>query len=373
MTDPYLSVVATARNDNHGGDLLPRMQVFVNGLAAQSERFQLETELVLVEWNPPADRPKLSDALDWPQTPWCSMRIIEVPNELHATLEHSDRLPLFQMIAKNVGIRRAGGEFVLATNVDILFPDELMAELAARALQSDTVYRVDRYDVAITPDPSLPIDETLRESLKHVVRICSREGSNDLVDETFYGIAQEGNLWIRRIRHLGWALRRRYRDVRAGRLGRLGVKWGVARNLWDAEAARVPLHTNASGDFTLVSREGWHTTRAYPELEMFSMHIDGLFLYQAHYAGLDEIVLPHPIYHIEHTHGFKPAPKDIDMLNERLDEAAIPQISNDQFSRWILTMYQTKKPIVFNDESWGFADQTLPEYDPAPYSEEAHA
>ena len=35
---PYLSVVATARNDNHGGDLLYRIRVFVNGLVAQCER-----------------------------------------------------------------------------------------------------------------------------------------------------------------------------------------------------------------------------------------------------------------------------------------------------------------------------------------------
>src|SRR3954453_8700966 len=119
---PYLSVVATARNDDHGGNPLYRMQLFVDGLIAQADRFRVPTELVLVEWNPPADRPRLADVLDWPEgAGHCDVRIIEGPHDLHSPLERSDRLPLFQMIGKNVGIRRARGDLVLATNIDILF------------------------------------------------------------------------------------------------------------------------------------------------------------------------------------------------------------------------------------------------------------
>ena len=53
---PYLSVVATARNDDHGGNLLRRMQIFVDAWINQSKRHQLSSELILVEWNPPQDR-----------------------------------------------------------------------------------------------------------------------------------------------------------------------------------------------------------------------------------------------------------------------------------------------------------------------------
>jgi len=41
-------------------------------------------------------------------------------------IAHGDKLPLFQMIAKNVGIRRARGRFVLVTNIDILFSDAVI-------------------------------------------------------------------------------------------------------------------------------------------------------------------------------------------------------------------------------------------------------
>src|SRR5437763_1344446 len=63
-------------------------------------------------------------------------------------LPHSDAVPLHQMIAKNAGIRRALGEFVLATNLDIVFSPELMQFLAARRLEARRMYRIDRYDVS---------------------------------------------------------------------------------------------------------------------------------------------------------------------------------------------------------------------------------
>ena len=68
--------------------------------------------------NPPADKPPLVEALQWPADLGpCVVRVITVPHEIHARMAHSDALPLFQMIAKNVGIRRARGKFVLATNI----------------------------------------------------------------------------------------------------------------------------------------------------------------------------------------------------------------------------------------------------------------
>src|ERR1035441_681609 len=129
---PYLSVVVTARNDDHGGNLLRRMQVFVDAWINQAKRHNLSSELIVVEWNPPAGRRRLADALRWPgDTGPCDVRILEVPPEVHARYRHAAALPLYQMIAKNVGIRRARGEFILATNIDLLFSHELGQSLVA--------------------------------------------------------------------------------------------------------------------------------------------------------------------------------------------------------------------------------------------------
>ncbi len=177
-TRPYLSVVAAARNDDHGGNLLGRMQAFVEGLIGQARQHELALELVLVEWNPPPDRPRLAEALRWPADfgP-VSVRIIEVPARVHAKYRYASVLPLYQMIAKNVGIRRARGEFVLATNVDILFSDELFRWLAARCLEPDRMYRVDRLDVMAEVPLEASVEERLAWCRTHLLRRHTRVGT----------------------------------------------------------------------------------------------------------------------------------------------------------------------------------------------------
>src|SRR5262245_59663891 len=152
----HLSVIAVSRNDEHGGDMRGRMQHFVNGFIAQCRKHDLDAELLLVEWNPPYDRPPLEDALEWPaEFGPASVRVVTVPPELHAVFPHFASLPLFQMIGKNVGIRRARGRFILATNIDILFDDATVLYLRDR-LRPGIILRADRYDVPGDLDNNLP-------------------------------------------------------------------------------------------------------------------------------------------------------------------------------------------------------------------------
>ena len=131
-SEPFLSVVVATRNDDHGGDPLKRLQAFINTLAAQCRRWSLDAEIIVVEWNPPPDRPRVSELCRVPPDAPFSVRFVEVPADLHQALRFSSVLPLFQMIAKNVGIRRARGRFILATNIDIIFSNELVEHLASR-------------------------------------------------------------------------------------------------------------------------------------------------------------------------------------------------------------------------------------------------
>ena len=182
--EPYLSLVVTARNDDHGGNLLARMQAFTSGWIAQARRHRIPSELILVEWNPPPDRPRLAEALQWPQDfgP-CQVRILEVPSELHRRYAHADALPLYQMIAKNVGIRRARGRFVLATNIDLLFSSELADYLAQQRLQPGRMYRIDRHDVLNQVPTDAPMEEQLAYCRTHLIRINVREGTYNVSPE----------------------------------------------------------------------------------------------------------------------------------------------------------------------------------------------
>ena len=185
---PYISVVVAARNDNHGGNMIGRMQAFLDSWIIQASRHNLPSEIIVVEWNPPADRGRLMDELRWPPDMGpCEARFIEVSREVHDRLPHAAAIPLHQMIAKNAGIRRARGQFVLATNLDIIFSAELMRFLGERRLERGKMYRLDRTNVASYIPAGATVDELLAFCESHMLRIFAREG----VYESYRGMAGE--------------------------------------------------------------------------------------------------------------------------------------------------------------------------------------
>ncbi len=177
-SEPFLSIVVATRNDDHGGDPLKRLQAFINTLAAQCRRWSLDAEIIVVEWNPPPGRPRVSELCRVPPDAPFSVRFVEVPAHLHQALRFSSVLPLFQMIAKNVGIRRARGRFVLATNIDVIFSNELVEHLASRSLTPGRLYRVDRHDI----DSDFPVDAGLDEQMTFCqtrqIRVHARSGTH---------------------------------------------------------------------------------------------------------------------------------------------------------------------------------------------------
>jgi hypothetical protein len=172
---PYLSVVVAVPRDDQGENLLRRTQVFVNAWISQSKRHGLSSELILVEWNPSRDREPLANALHLPaDTGPCQVRILEVPPEAHA-----------RHLAKNVGIRRARGEFILATHISVIFSDELMQFLASRRLEKGRMYRIDRHDVMGDVPVDASVDEQLDYCRRHLFRLCAREGTFPVTPEGF--------------------------------------------------------------------------------------------------------------------------------------------------------------------------------------------
>src|SRR5258705_13211541 len=123
---PKLSIVVTSRNDNHGGEMLKRMTIFMKGLLYQTKKFQLPVELLFIEWNPTIEQPLLNEVLPKPRpSDYLTVRYIVVPARIHMRYKMGAEIPLFQMIAKNIGIRRAKSDYILCSNVDLLFSDEL--------------------------------------------------------------------------------------------------------------------------------------------------------------------------------------------------------------------------------------------------------
>lgn len=401
---PYLSVVVVSRNDNHGGDLLLRTQAFLTNLAALAQRHRVRTEVLMVEWNPPAGKAPLSESLDWPDAGgWCTYRVVEVPRELHARLQHSEHLPLFQMIGKNVGIRRATGRFILATNIDLLFSNELFEYLGRKPLRKGRYYRVDRYDVPTEVAAIDSVDDQLAYCANAVLRVNAKFGILNwdewcrysrhrvqwMVVKCFnYGLARLERNWGRALKVLD-RIGRKASEIRnyvrlvglrealthkgsrvAWKMAKgavLGV-WGLPRflslefkrRLKRTMVSATVLHTNACGDFTLLSREDWARLRGYAEFEIFSWHLDSLFIYSAFHGGAKEVVLPCPVYHIEHSGGWKP--DEADHLWRRLDAKRITYLTNEDLLSLRLQIIASAGQHVFNTEDWGMGDATLPEW-----------
>src|SRR5215470_3789088 len=89
-TDPYLSFIIAARNDDYAGGMLRRLQVCIETFLRQAEACELPSELILVDWNSPPDT-GLADAVRWPvSNGWCSVRVVAVPPEVHAAQRFGD-------------------------------------------------------------------------------------------------------------------------------------------------------------------------------------------------------------------------------------------------------------------------------------------
>ena len=345
--NPQLSVVATSRNDEHGGHLRARMQLFVRGLAEQAERFRLPVELILVEWNPPSDRPPLIEALEWQPAEYFQPSVITVPPEVHRTFPHADGLPLFQMIGKNVGIRRAQAPFVLATNIDILFSDELFAFLTT-GLKPNSMYRVDRDDIlAELGGPALPSPAECRAL--PVLREHRIDGLR--YPQGRAAVARPRSKSVTRLA-IKPALRELSRMTMAA---------------WD-RVVLPKLHTSGCGDFTLTSREVWTAMHGYPEWPAYSWSMDGVVLYQAYAAGVEMVNLQPPkvALHLEHGEGSGWTPES-SRLFDRLDAAGVPYLSTRDYRRLARKLVRGSRGFhPINGEDWGLASMKFPIAQPRP-------
>ncbi|MEM4523220.1 MAG: hypothetical protein QW738_08430 [Nitrososphaeria archaeon] len=318
---PYLSFVVVGRNDNYGGDFLHRINVFVKVLLTLCEKYELLSELIIVEWNPPQDREHLKDAISWPEIrrKCCQVRIIKVPNEIHKKLPNPANLFLFEYIGKNVGIRRAKGEYILVTNPDIIFGEELIRFLSQKKLQPDYFYRINKYDVKSLVPYDVPVEKQLEYCAKNIIRVCGYLCTYE------YKFDKKIKIFKKLIRSFVSHIKQRIMNF-----------------------PLPPAHINASGDFFLMHSNNWSKLRGYPELETMgkSHRIDGLMVFLAQFSGLKQKILKKPmlIYHQDHG---------------RLegDEKPMSLAVKEAYQR----LLHERKPIIFNNENYGLGDIDLPE------------
>ncbi|HYM35167.1 MAG TPA: hypothetical protein VET48_07185 [Steroidobacteraceae bacterium] len=233
-------------------DLLDRLEASTRNTWMLAQKYDLPIELVIVEWNVGVRH--FGDVELRVQRTKGHARIIHTPAELHGRVPNPHGFRYFEWYPKNIGIRRARGEFVLSTNPDDLFSEELIARLAQKTLQHGHFYRVYRHDTrdgkvfSISwPTGAHPADATPEEIRRPLPRAAA---------------------------------------------------WSEGM-----------LHFGAAGDFTLMSRDDWFLIHGNPERD-YNDSVDGQTIWLAHTHGLKQVVFPEPVFHPDHprtlNHAFVP-------------------------------------------------------------------
>lgn len=336
---PKITFVATSRNDNHGGDMLQRMTAFVRGLIYQANRCKLPCELVMVEWNPPKENPLLHTILPAvSDQDYLKIRYVVVPPASHEAINRGASLPIYQMIAKNVGIRRAEADWVLCTNVDLLFSDALFDFLAKATLDPNSFYRAHRCDVPREIDYSLPIPELLKWSARNILRRAGKFPGLPLLNQVqAYPAWMREKKWLLKILH----------TIK---------KWQTS----EEDQLIIRADVWACGDFTMMTKANWEKMEGYLEFNTYSLHIDTLGLYSAFAIGLQQITLPmdHCTYHIFHENGWESFETPIQQLQFVATKHSLDWASVRNAGLHIMKNGQT---WGLNPPNWGMADQNLEE------------
>lgn len=147
---PYLSIVVTGRADDFADGFQKRLQNFINILEMNSQNVPLASfEVIFVEWAKRNKDKHIYEDVEIPLHLKNRFKFIIVPVEYHIDLHKKFRRlnDFYEFIAKNVGIRRAEGRFVLVTNPDNLLSVELFEAVASHQFNSGVLYRANRYDL----------------------------------------------------------------------------------------------------------------------------------------------------------------------------------------------------------------------------------
>ena len=242
---PYVSIVLTGRNDDHGAEFRTRFFRTLEFNHRELSARGIDHEFVLVEWSPQAGRPLLVDLVDdaVPSLDSRCFRGIAVDPRYQDAFSLNPRLSYLEYIAKNIGIRRAAGQFVLSTNCDIVFGRTVLGVLEQRSVEPRVVYRASRHDLKMSLSGQ-PLTWELLENREHLER--------------------------------------------------------------EPAVLKLPLMGGGTGDFLLLDRESFQAVRGFNEVYRATrVGLDQNFVVKALSSGLAVRDVGGPVYHLNHEGSFQ--------------------------------------------------------------------
>lgn len=360
---PYVSVAFVNRNDGYGGDLEERIAKFIDYYAHYARKWPGLFEFVIVDWNPPPDRPRLADAFPWARLG--NVVHVDVPPEVHAAVAGQRGRKMLDYYGRNVAIRRSSGEFSLVINQDIFLSASIMKFIADRKLSKRHFYRADRCDFDFEPCRSVAPEHfedaartaTFEIHRRHrsTIEPISLPASHDQLD--LLGSKPESGDHVDRYLALI--------DCKAAAKQRSEAAWRFFQWRWMrwrrsalaewysvAEAnsfyRSFCLHTNAAGDFLLAPRAAFAKVYGLYESVEIYMHTDAYAVVQLFAAGYNQMIFaaPHRIYHADHDRSARAG------FNEAM--------SFVEHEKELSSIVRRERSYRLNSRSWGLIDRALP-------------
>jgi len=133
-----ISAVIVSRNDNYGGHLNERATYCFNSA------IETYDEVIYVDWNSPTHS-LLYDIKDNIKFKG-NFKHIVIPPYAASNLTNGDEhaQKCCEVLARNIGLRRATGDWILSTNIDIIHPKREKLEQTLNSLDTNTFYTVGR-------------------------------------------------------------------------------------------------------------------------------------------------------------------------------------------------------------------------------------
>jgi hypothetical protein len=133
-----ISAVIVSRNDNYGGHLNERATYCFNSAIDTYD------EVIYVDWNSPTHS-LLYDIKDNIKFKGNFKHFVITP-EIASLLTNNDpnAQKCCEVLARNIGLRRATGDYLVSTNIDIIHPKRNELENVINSMSKDTFYTISR-------------------------------------------------------------------------------------------------------------------------------------------------------------------------------------------------------------------------------------
>ncbi len=158
---PIISIALYGRNDNYGGNYLKKLKLSIQSI--QRSLDNMNYEIVLLDYNPPKDKPLLSSyfsSLKYPRIKHVVfsnidyLKFIESHLKVGAQLKYKNKfmsekeihqIQFSTSIAMNLSIKYSSGDYILSTGTDNIFPIQFgnfVKDLEPNILYRTWLYRL---------------------------------------------------------------------------------------------------------------------------------------------------------------------------------------------------------------------------------------